>query len=64
MAFRLYLAAVCKLTPEEIADQETGDDPDVVTSGDAVRKTISEWSRTLDIPVPPRRRGRRRNPDR
>ena len=63
MALRLYRAAICGLTVEQIADLELGEDPDAVPSGDAVRKTVSEWSRVLDVPLPRRKGGRRRIPD-
>jgi hypothetical protein len=59
LARRLYRRAARGWAWERIAEAERGEQPDWVSS-QAVRGTVAEWARRLDIPLPERPAGRPR----
>lgn len=63
MAYRLYRRAVCHLPWEKIADLEGDEDLDAVSDAQTVRKTVTDWARILDIPLPESKTGRRKKPE-
>jgi hypothetical protein len=63
MALRLYRRAVRNLRWEEIADVEMTEDPDAEPDAQTIRRTVTNWARVLDIPLPKQEQSRRRKPE-